>query len=91
MTEIDTCGTTEEDCAATTDEWDRIFIKIARTPATTPAGVRAKAAVVSTAVCRESCDSGDYLTNPKSMDCGRLDGVLARSLCADILATGGAA
>src|SRR5664279_1048763 len=53
ITEIDTYGTSKEDCAEATSLWDDVFRQVAKTPATTPAGLRAKAMVLQVAIARE--------------------------------------
>ena len=94
--EIDRYGTSEEDCAAVTTAWDTIHKAIAGTPAMTLIGLQAKARALHAAIVRETVWTStlrfdEYLADPSLIDeneKGRLDGLLARSLCADILGLG---
>ena len=91
--QIDTHGTTDEDCATACEHWDRIFEEIAAEPATTASGLRAKAKALYAAVFREAVwghGFEDYLENPGAIgNYLSVDGMIARSLCEDILAMGG--
>jgi hypothetical protein len=54
LRKIDGHGTSEEKCNAATDDWDRVFRRIAETRATTTDGIRAKARALYLAMIREA-------------------------------------
>jgi hypothetical protein len=93
---IDQHGVPEEDCDQACDAWSVAFDRLPITPATTLAGLAAKADALSLALIRERMWSGEAenvadAAKIEVNDMGQRDGWLARSLCDDILATGSAA
>jgi hypothetical protein len=88
---IDASGAPEDECQHACDDWVRVHEQVANTTATTFPGLRAKATVLHSVVLREAVWSSgtdnDYLTNPEAVYIA-VDGVIARSLAADILAMG---
>lgn len=77
-----------------TDDWERVFQRIAETRATTMAGIRAKARVLHLAITREAANDSfhDYMENPEGVrEHLYPDGLIAWSLAADVLAVGDAA
>ena len=94
--QIDQSGTApEEECAAACTAWDKTYRQIADLPAMTLAGIQAKARILGLAVVREAVWSDgfdEYLEDPAAISHHlRADDRIARSLCHDILALGGAA
>ncbi len=92
---IDEHGTSESDCAAATEAWDRTFKQVTETTALTLAGVRAKANVVRLAIIRENiwvhgCGTVAEAEAFRFDEFG-IDTQMAQSLCRDILALTGAA
>jgi hypothetical protein len=93
---IDQHGVPEEDCDQACDAWNVAFDRLAITPATTFAGLAAKADALRLAPIRERMWSGEVknvvdAAKIEVNDMGQRDGWLARSLCDDILAMGSAA
>jgi hypothetical protein len=92
LRKIDAHGTSEEKCNAATDDWDRVFQRIAETRATTMACMRAKARALHLAITREAANDGfhDYMENPEGIREHLFpDGLIAWSL--HVLAAGDAA
>jgi hypothetical protein len=94
LRQIDQCGTSDDDCADATTKWDDAYHRVIDLPASTPAGIRAKAYALQLAIVRENATmavTNEPIDNIPLSDGGRLDAFLARSLCRDILAGSAAA
>jgi hypothetical protein len=82
----------QAECTAACAGWDDAFARLVDMPATTLAGIRAKAGALRLAIVREFAwaHGGGFFADVDTADCG-LDGQIAYALCNDILALGDAA